>query len=218
MAFSKEKADIIKEQLLKQVETLPQENKEQIKEYIKTLNENQLEEFLKQNKIEISETQEQVKSQSKQSECIFCEITKNKIPSYKIAENKKAMAVLELNPLSKGHSLVLPLKHLKTEEIPKSAMTLAQKIGKRIKKKLKPEDIKIETSSFQNHSFINIIPIYKDIPLKKTQAKEEELKQLQNKLGIKLRTKRTSEKIDKKDKSKSSKPEKKLIEIGFRIP
>ena len=218
MVLSKEKADTVKEQLLKQVETLPQENKEQIKEYIKKLDEQGLEKFLKQNKIEVSETDEIPSTKS--SECIFCEITNNKIPSYKISENKKSIAILEINPLSKGHSIILPLNHVKIEEIPKSALTLAQKIAKKIKKKLKPEDIKIETSSFQNHSFINIIPIYNNTPLKKTQANESDLKQLQNKLQSKPRAKKEKSNIEKsKEKNnKSNKPEKKLLEIGFRIP
>jgi len=129
MVLSKEKADTVKEQLLKQVETLPQENKEQIKEYIKKLDEQGLEKFLKQNKIEVSETDEIPSTKS--SECIFCEITNNKIPSYKISENKKSIAILEINPLSKGHSIILPLNHVKIEEIPKSALTLAQKIAKK---------------------------------------------------------------------------------------
>ncbi len=221
MTFSKEQAEEIKVQILQQVEQLPQENKEQIKEYIKKLNEEQLEEFLKQNKIDISEKDT---AKTKQVECVFCEIIKNKIPSYKIAENKKSIAILEINPLSKGHSIVLPLKHIKIEELPKSSLTLAQKIAKKIKKKLKPEDIKIETSSFQGHSFINIIPIYKDIPLKKSQASESELKQLQKKLETKSRAKRTDKtqeiKSSKKTilQPKSSKPEKKLLKIGFRIP
>jgi len=57
----------------------------------------------------------------------------NKTPSYKIAENKKAIAILEINPLSKGHSIVLPLEHLKTEKLPKSVLGLAQKIAKNSK-------------------------------------------------------------------------------------
>ena len=222
MVLTKEKAEMIKKQLLKQVEQLPQENKEQIKEHIEKLNEEQLEEFLKHNKIDISEEFDGKPMAKSKPECIFCEITQGKIPSHKIAEDKKSIAILEINPLSKAHSLILPLKHLKTEELPKSSLALAHKIAKKIKKKFKPEDIKIETSNFQGHSFINIIPIYKDIPLKKSQASENELKQLQKKLETKSRAKRAEKETnkinEKNNQVKSSKPEKKLIEIGFRIP
>mgnify|MGYP001616358537 CR=1 FL=1 len=228
MPFTKEEAEEIKQQLLIQVDKLPNENKEQIKEYIKGLNETQLEEFLKKNKIQISDKgieqegaeQEESEEKSKPSECIFCQIAKNKIPSYKIAENKKSISILEINPLSKGHSIILPLEHVKIEKMPKSSLSLAQKIAKKIKKKLKPEDVKIESSSFMGHAMINIIPIYKDTPLKKTQASEKDLKELQKKLKTTTRAKRKKE-ILKEDTSQNQSEKEdlsKLPIIHFRIP
>ena len=212
MAISPEQSEKIKEQLIFQINNSQLENKEQIKEHIKNLNEEQLEEFLKQNNIQFQEGELQQTPQEKTSSCIFCSIIKDKIPSYKIAENTKAIAILELNPVSKGHSLILPLKHLQIEQLPKSALSLAQKIAKKIKTKLKPEDIKIETSSFQGHAFINIIPIYKDQKLEKHKAEESELKELQEILKTKKRGPR-------KTKIKTIKTQTdKLPKISFRIP
>ena len=58
----------------------------------------------------------------------------------------------------------------------------------------------METFSLQDYPAINIIPIYKDTPLKKEKAKEEDLKELQRKLQLK---KRTTKKISiKKDNVK----------------
>ena len=223
MVFSKEEAEEIKEQLLSQVDKLPNENKVQIKEYIKNLKEDQLEEFLKKNNIEVSEKGlEQTKNPEtkKSAECIFCEIAKNSIPSYKIAENKKSMAILEINPLSKGHSIVIPTEHKTIDKMPKTAMSLAQKIAKKIKKKLKPEDIKIESSTLMGHAMINIIPIYKDVPLKKYQAEEDELKKLQKKLSTKKRAGRKEKPEKHETKAKESKDEdiSKLPIVHFRIP
>lgn len=224
MAFSKEEAEEIKKQLLDQVDKLPNENKFQIKEYIKNLDNVGLEEFLKKNKIKISDTEENNEvSSEKPSECIFCQITKGKIPSYKLSENKKSVAILEINPLSKGHVIILPNEHVKIEKLPKSALSLSQKIAKKIKKKLKPEDIKIETSSFQGHAMINIIPLYKDAQLKKIQAEEKDLKDLQKKLKQTIRAKRKKEITQ--IKNSSEKPQNiekedlsKLPKIHFRIP
>ena len=87
-------------------------------------------------------------------------------------------------------------------------------VAKKIKTKLKPEDIRIETSSIQGHSIINIIPFYKDIPPEKKQASEEELQRLHSKLETKKRTSRIPKKktlITKDDFSK-------LPKISFRIP
>jgi len=214
MPITPEQAVEIKKQLLAQVEQLPQENKDQIKEHIKNLNPEQLEEFLKQNKIAMGgEGGEGGEGGQPSTECVFCSITKGEMPSYKIAENKKAMAILEINPLSKGHSIILPLDHTPTEKIPKSAMTLAQQVAKKIKSKLKPEDVKIETSGFQGHSMINIIPLYKDKEIKKEKAEEKDLKKLQSQLETKKRGPRPKS----SPKSTSSK-KLNIPEISFRIP
>lgn len=219
MVLTPEQTETIKKSLIEQIEKSDQPNKEQIISYIKELNESQLEEFLKQNKIQIKgqeNPESPVESESAEQKCIFCSITKNEIPSYKIAETKKAIAILEINPLSKGHSIVLPLEHTTIEKIPKSILSLAQKIAKKIKKKLKPEDIKIETSSLMGHAMINIVPLYKE-PLNKTKATEEELKKLQSKLETKKRAKRTASTSKSSSKSKTKK-DKKIPKISFRIP
>ena len=207
MAFTIEQAEEIKKKLLEQVENLPNENKEQIKEYITGLNEIELEEFLKQNNVKLSENN-QVGGQQKS---VFELIVNNEIPSYKISENKEAVATLELNPLSKGHCLVIPKQKTGIEKINKEVFSLAQKLSKKIKTKLNPDDMKIETFSFQNYPAINVIPVYNERPLKKEKADEEELKKLQLMLSF-----------EKKEKVRTLKPKitksKNLPEIGFRIP
>ena len=205
--FTQEQSEQIKKQLLEQVEKLEIENKEQIKDYIESLDETGLENFLKQNNIQLSNLSEQ---QGHEQKSIFELILNNELPSYKIAENKYAIGVLELNPLSKGHSLVIPKQKTTIEKIQKTAFFLAKKLSKKIKSKFKPIDIKIETFSFQNYPAINIIPIYENKELKKERAGEEELKELQSILETKPRIKTYSEKTKKSIK--------KLPEISFRIP
>jgi histidine triad (HIT) family protein len=39
---------------------------------------------------------------------IFTKIINGKIPSYKVAENEKFYAFLDINPLQKGHTLIVP--------------------------------------------------------------------------------------------------------------
>jgi histidine triad (HIT) family protein len=43
--------------------------------------------------------------------CIFCKIVEGEIPCYKIAENDKYLAFLDLSQFVKGHTLVIPKKH-----------------------------------------------------------------------------------------------------------
>ncbi len=43
---------------------------------------------------------------------IFSKIAAGEIPSYKVAENEKFYAFLDINPLVKGHTLVIPKKEV----------------------------------------------------------------------------------------------------------
>jgi len=44
-------------------------------------------------------------------DCIFCKIVSKEIPSEVIYENKGAIAFLDIEPLSEGHTLIVPKKH-----------------------------------------------------------------------------------------------------------
>jgi len=44
--------------------------------------------------------------------CIFCKIIEGEIPSHRIYEDEKVIAFLDANPVSKGHTLVVPKKHV----------------------------------------------------------------------------------------------------------
>ncbi|KAI8068375.1 HIT-like domain-containing protein [Gongronella butleri] len=50
-------------------------------------------------------------SQHLTDDCLFCKIIRGEIPSHKIAETDKSYAFLDINPLSKGHALVIPKYH-----------------------------------------------------------------------------------------------------------
>ena len=43
--------------------------------------------------------------------CIFCKINKGKIDSYTLYEDNLVRAFLDVNPVSKGHILVIPKEH-----------------------------------------------------------------------------------------------------------
>ena len=44
-------------------------------------------------------------------DCIFCNIVEGKIPARKIMETEKSLAFLDVFPLTKGHTLVIPKNH-----------------------------------------------------------------------------------------------------------
>ncbi len=170
----------IKQQLLKQLENFPPEQAGKLREQIESMSPSELEEFLAKNNL----TSEK---QAKSDECVFCSIIKGKVPGYKVDENKSSLALLEINPLSRGHSLVVSKQHNK---LPSSSFTLANKIAKRIKSKFKAEDVKIENTKITSHNIIQVIPLYKGQELKKSQASEKELILLQDKLKAKPKVKK----------------------------
>lgn len=45
--------------------------------------------------------------------CIFCKIIEGDIPSYKVYEDEHVYAFLDITQVTKGHTLVVPKKHLK---------------------------------------------------------------------------------------------------------
>lgn len=47
----------------------------------------------------------------KKMDCIFCKIVKGEIPCYKVYENEKVLAFLDIYPANYGHILVIPKEH-----------------------------------------------------------------------------------------------------------
>jgi histidine triad (HIT) family protein len=45
--------------------------------------------------------------------CIFCKIVEGKAPCFKVFEDEKFLAFLDINPLNPGHTLVIPKKHFR---------------------------------------------------------------------------------------------------------
>jgi histidine triad (HIT) family protein len=45
------------------------------------------------------------------SDCIFCKIVAGKIPSFKVYEDDRALAFMDINPVAPGHTLVIPKNH-----------------------------------------------------------------------------------------------------------
>ncbi len=216
--LSEQQAREIKKQLINQIETtFPKNKKEFAKQKINSMNSSELEEFLIQNNLIKIGTAKNVPP------CIFCLIAQGKIPSYKIGENEEAVAVLEINPISKGHSLIIPKKHInENETASEKTLALAKEISKLIEQKLKPREVKLALTKVSDHIAINAIPIYRDEPLKskRKKASPEELEQLQQEL-IKSEKSKEKKKSPKKrvKKSPSQKVRKKeKIKLPKRIP
>lgn len=47
-------------------------------------------------------------------DCVFCRIIEGELPSHKVYEDENVMAFLDAEPVSRGHTLVVPKKHVET--------------------------------------------------------------------------------------------------------
>ena len=76
-----------------------------------------------------------------EKDCIFCKIIAGEIPSAKIYEDEAVLAILDINPVNLGHTLVMPKDHYANmEEVPEEilceVMKAVKKIGRAIKQGL----------------------------------------------------------------------------------
>jgi histidine triad (HIT) family protein len=46
------------------------------------------------------------------TDCIFCKIVAGELPSFKVYEDEKTLAFLDIHPVHAGHTLVAPKKHV----------------------------------------------------------------------------------------------------------
>ncbi len=64
------------------------------------------------------------------SDCIFCKIVADEVPSAKIYEDENILSFLDVGPLSDGHTLIIPKQHIeKMDECPADIMAkIAEKL------------------------------------------------------------------------------------------
>lgn len=212
--LTEEEIENLKEQVLNQIEkNFPEDKKDYAKEQISLMNQEEFEKFLRNNNI-IKEDGEIEEGQEKEK-CIFCSIISKEMNSYVVGENEKALAVLEINPISKAHVLIIPKSH-DSDLKEKETKALEEEIKKKISSIFNPKKIEIASSQLFGHKVINILPVYEDenIKSKRMKISKEELEEIQNKFNEELKKKKT-EKV-RKPRIKKMKEEK--IWLPKRIP
>lgn len=73
-----------------------------------------------------------------EEDCIFCKIVAGEIPDYKIYENDKVTAFLDIMPIHPGHTLIVPKQHIQNlEEISEEDLSEVMKVVKIVGKAVK---------------------------------------------------------------------------------
>jgi histidine triad (HIT) family protein len=99
---------------------------------------------------------------------IFTKIIKGEIPCYKIAESDSHIAFLDINPVSEGHTLVVPKKEVDyLFDLPAGLLSdtvlFSKKITEAIDSALRPLRTGVVVDGREvPHAHIHLIPIYKD--------------------------------------------------------
>jgi len=133
-------------------------------------------------------------------DCIFCKIVKGEIPCYKVYEDDKVFAFLDINPLSEGHTLVLSKEHyVNVLDVPEDIYAhmgrIVKRIAKKIDEKYKPEGILINQNNGRragqeiDHIHVHIKPIYEDTEIfqgagYRKKFKDEKMKRIQKELTL----------------------------------
>jgi histidine triad (HIT) family protein len=123
---------------------------------------------------------------------IFSRIINGEIPAYKIAENEKFFAFLDISPLREGHTLVVPKIEVDNlfdldEEYLSELLVFARPIAKAIEKAFRCDRCGISVIGLEvPHAHVHLIPINNANDLNFTQHKakvsEAKLKEVQEKI------------------------------------
>ena len=115
-------------------------------------------------------------------DCIFCKIIEGEVPSHKVYEDENTLAFLDTNPTSKGHTLVVPKKHVETidqaSDMDYMWNTLV-KVSQAVEKAFDPEGLNISQNNGEvagqevMHMHFHITPRYTGDEIEVNYKREE---------------------------------------------
>ena len=105
-------------------------------------------------------------------DCIFCKIANGEIPSATLYEDKNFRVILDVNPASKGHALILPKEHAGNlyelpDETASKVLILAKKMASKMAEALNCDGLNLVQNNGEIagqtvfHFHMHLIPRYK---------------------------------------------------------
>jgi histidine triad (HIT) family protein len=113
-------------------------------------------------------------------DCIFCKISEGKIPSFKVYEDERFLAFLDINPVNPGHTLLIPKKHVDNlfdieEPLYSELFKTAKKLSKPLTKAMGAKRVGVIVEGFLvHHAHIHLIPINRGNELDPGRARKAE--------------------------------------------
>lgn len=99
---------------------------------------------------------------------IFSRIVAGEIPCYKVAEDENYFAFLDINPVAKGHTLVIPKKEVDyifdlDDETYSGLMTFARRVARAMQEVIECQRIGVAVMGLEvPHTHIHLIPITRE--------------------------------------------------------
>jgi len=207
MALTEEQVKEIRNQLSEQIQHLAPEQRAEAQKQIDSMSTEALESMLKQ------------QMKQRQSQKIFRQIVSGEIPSVKVDENSEAIAVLDILPISEGHVVIIPKSPAKSDkEIPKSVLSFAEEISKKLKANLKALSIETIPEIKFGEAIINLIPIY-DKPLDLSSSRAQSTPEKLKEIALKINTIKIEKRQPEQIKIEKKTPEPSQVEkLSRRIP
>jgi histidine triad (HIT) family protein len=103
----------------------------------------------------------------KSKPCVFCQIVAGQSPAWKVQENQSALAILDINPFSKGHCLVIPKRHVAwwhqmNESETESVFKLARAVSHKLMKAFQPDFVMMYARGRRiPHTHLFLVPTVK---------------------------------------------------------
>ncbi len=127
------------------------------------------------------------------NDCLFCKIVAGNIPSYKLTEGSQTVAFLDVFPVSKGHSLIVPKRHVEdlrdlTAEEWVEVGRLTQSIGNALQKSVKADGFSLLLRNGKAagqevpHVHFHLIPRFHGDALEEWHGKKTEKTELEKNL------------------------------------
>lgn len=110
-------------------------------------------------------------------DCIFCKIVRGEIPSFKVLEDDRTFAFMDINPINPGHALIVPKHHAPNifetpDDWLAASMVTARRVARGVEAALKPHGMNIVQANGPGaaqsvfHLHIHVVPRAKDDGIK----------------------------------------------------
>ena len=125
-----------------------------------------------------------------EADCIFCKVLAREIPAQFVHEDEHTAAVMDINPWTRGHLVVIPREHhrnlyeISDDDLART-MAVAKRLAVRMKERLGCDGVNLlnscEAAAWQTifHFHVHVIPRYEgdplELPIRPEPAEQDEL-------------------------------------------